>query len=230
MALARGTAALLGITVTLVTLLTASFLIAEALGWTDEAFFREWLVGLSEREAGRSGAAAAIGGLLAADLVLPVPSSLLMTLAGFVSGVALGAGAAFVGAMLSAWIGFFACRRFGREAFLRLVGPKDVAAVERFVARYGAWAILLSRPVPMLTEVTSCVAGLSEMPARRFTALAAAGTLPICLVYAWAGARAHGDASLAWPIVIALAIPALGFALLRWRAGRRSSAAPPTDP
>jgi len=221
MATARGTLALLGITLSLVTLLTASFLIAESLGYTEEPLFREWLLAIADRDAGRAAAAGAITALLAADLVLPVPSSVLMMLAGYVCGAALGAAASFVGAMLSAWIGFFACRRFGRGAFRRLVGDRDLAAIERFVDRYGAWAILLSRPVPMLTEVTSCIAGLSGMPPRRFSGLAAAGTLPICAVYAWAGAEASGDASLVWPIVIALAIPAAGFAVIWWREGRR---------
>ncbi|MFG0318653.1 MAG: VTT domain-containing protein, partial [Planctomycetota bacterium JB042] len=172
MALGRGTVALLGVTLSLVTLLTVTFLAAEALGLTDESLFRDRLLSLADREHGPALAASTIAGLLAADLVLPVPSSVLMTLAGFLCGVMLGAAASFAGAMASAWIGFFACRRFGRGAFRRLVGERDVEPLRRFVDRYGAWAILLSRPVPMLTEVTSCVAGLAGMAPSRFSWLA----------------------------------------------------------
>lgn len=218
---ARGTLAFVGVVLTLTTLLTASFLVAEALGWTDERLFRDALLDLAAREHGRALAAAAVALLLAADLLLPVPSSVLMTLAGFVCGTIGGGLASFAGAMASAWLGFFACRKFGQPAFLRLIGDRDAEPLRRFMDRYGAWAILLSRPVPMLTEITSCVAGLTGMRPRRFTALAIAGTLPICFVYAWAGAEARGDASLAWPLFIGLVLPALGFLVLQIAERRR---------
>jgi membrane protein DedA with SNARE-associated domain len=89
--------------------------------------------------------------------------------------------------------------------------------VSAFLERHGAWAILLSRSVPMLTEIVSGLAGLSRMRFPLFLALSAAGTLPICAVYAWAGARA--DALADWRVAVAVAflIPAAGFGVIRLR-------------
>src|SRR5690606_6003456 len=107
MTAARGILALAGVTVTLVTLLTVTWLGAESLGLTDERFLRDRLLALASDGGGRPLVALVVGLLLAADLVLPVPSSLLMTLSGFACGIVLGATASFAGAMASAWIGYF---------------------------------------------------------------------------------------------------------------------------
>lgn len=209
-----GLARLCGLIVALVLLLTLAFLIAAACGFTDETWLRDRLLALTTAPAGRPLAAATIGLLLAADLVLPVPSSVLMTLSGYLCGAPVGGAVNFLGAMASACLGFWTCRRFGRRAFRRFIDEGEVPRVERFIETWGAWGILLSRSVPMLTEVVSCVAGLGSMTWRRFLILCIAGTLPISYVYAHAGARSQGDPSLAWPLLLAFGLPAAGFAVL----------------
>lgn len=215
MSFSRGARAVLGIVFGLTLLLTLTFVFAESLGMTDETWIRDTLTRISEGENGTQIAGALIGGLLAGDLVLPVPSSILMTLAGFVCGTVFGTAVSFLGAMLSALIGFHACRRWGRGAFASLVGEVDLPRMERALNDYGAVAILLSRSVPMLTEIMSCLAGLSSMSSRRFLFLSAAGTLPICAVYAWAGEQSRGDASLVWPLTLAFLLPAAGYLVVR---------------
>ena len=200
--------------------LALGFVVAERAGWMEESRVRGWIVAAQLSPGGRIAAAGAVFGLLAADLALPVPSSVVMTLSGALLGVATGTVVSFAGAMTSALIGFGLCRRFGRRAFARMVGASDEARVDRFLRTYGAWGILLSRSVPMLTEVISCFAGLGSLSFRRFAGLTAAGTLPLCAVYAWAGSR--GDANgFGWAVLLAFVLPALGFAFLRWFERRR---------
>ncbi len=185
---------------------------AASMGWTDPALYRRWV----ENARGSGGltiAGALLAGLLAADLFLPVPSSVLMTLAGALFGTGRGTAISLAGAMASAGLGFGLCRRFGRRAFERMIGG-ETARAESFFRRYGVWAILLSRSVPMLTEVVSCLAGLSRMPSGQFFALSLAGTAPVCWIYAWAGHHAVAEASAGWAVLIAFALPALGFAAL----------------
>jgi len=208
---------LVTIVLSLFAVMTLSFLAAESLGWMDARMVTNWLQAASATRAGRAAVAATVIALLAGDLVLPVPSSVVMTLAGACLGWAGGAATGFVGAMSSALLGFSLCRRYGRRAFIRLVSAEDAARVAGVAARYGAWGILLSRGVPMLTEIVSCVAGLSTISWRAFTLLAAAGTLPLCIAYAWAGSRGMQD-GFGWVLLIALALPALGLACLRLRA------------
>ncbi|MBM4156924.1 MAG: VTT domain-containing protein [Lentisphaerae bacterium] len=203
------------IVIGMVAVLSLVFVAAESAGWMDPGRFRSLLETVHASPTGRLAVAGVIGGLLAGDLVLPVPSSVLMTLAGAFLGTAAGTAVSFAGAMASALIGFAVCRRFGHAAFRRFAGEADADRVTRFLRDYGVWGILLSRSVPMLTEVVSCVAGLSDLPFRTFASLAAAGTLPICAVYAWAGARASDPSGLGWAVLIAFLVPAAGFAAVR---------------
>jgi len=220
----RGLRSLAGLTVGLFALFTFTWLIAESTGVLSEAWVRQWVESLLDGSEGRDGtqgyggvtlAALLLGGLLFADLVLPVPSSVLMVLSGVLLGTVTGALVSFVGAMGSALLGFWLCRRFGRPAFARLVGDQDLPWVDAAVRDYGAWVIVLSRAVPMLTEVVSCVAGLSAMRAWTFLALAAAGTLPLCLAYAWIGAVSGDATPYGWLLLLAFVIPAVGLLLVR---------------
>lgn len=212
----------------LFTLFTISFLTAESMGVTEDAYIQEQLETLKAQGGGIGIASAAIALLLTLDLFLPVPSSILMLLSGAFNGFLIGAAINFIGAMGSAIIGFFLCRKYGQRAFEKVIGDQDTQRVEQFFETYGIWAILLSRSVPMLTEVISCLAGLTMMPFRRFLLFTSAGTLPVSLVYAYAGSLG-GSSLTGWtiPVVVALIIPAIGYILFRYfnRSAFGSSAA-----
>lgn len=206
----------IAIAVLLFALMTATFVVAQSTGRTEGVYVVQKLSELQDITGSRVVVGCMIALFLALDLVLPVPSSVVMTVSGGMLGMVTGAAVAFAGSMVSALIGFGLCRLFGRRAFARLVGEKDTSRIEEFFETYGAWAIILSRSVPMLTEVISCLAGLSPMSARRFTLLTVAGTLPVCLVYAWVGATAgSARTGIAWALLVAFIIPALGLGLVQ---------------
>ena len=194
------------------------FVIAEGRGWTAGDWYEGHFSELVQRR-GTWWAAVGLSALLAGDLVLPVPSSVLMTLAGALFGTWAGALISFSGAMIGALSGFYLCRRLGRKVFERMIGPQEAARVERVMEQYGVWAILLSRSVPMMTEAVSCLAGLSRLPGTTFILLAAAGTAPLCLAYAWAGSRT-GSGVQSWGVFLAFVLPALGFAWLKRQTGK----------
>ncbi len=201
------------IAIGLVVVFSISFVFMESFGLADEGFIRAALDGVLDRASGRWLLAGLIAGLLVSDLLLPVPSSILMILSGYFFGLE-GALVSFAGALAGAILGFALCRLFGRRAVRRILDDSEILRVEQFFHRYGAWAVLLSRAVPMATEVVSCLAGMSAMSWRRFMVLSALGTLPLCLVYAWAGAYAGGSAS-SLAVWVAVIIPAASFAIFR---------------
>jgi uncharacterized membrane protein YdjX (TVP38/TMEM64 family) len=138
-----------------------------------------------------------------------------MVISGKLLGIGLGTIVSFIGAMAAALIGYFGCKKGGNAFFTRLVGEEDVSRVQAWFERYGVLAIIISRPVPMLTEILSCMAGLSGMKLRTFLWASILGTLPICAVYAWAGAI--GTADDPWLMVwVALLIPAIGYAITKY--------------
>ncbi len=191
------------------------FIWFEQSGWLTAPVVRGWMTELQGSPWGGIAVAGAVFALLLVDIVLPIPSSVVMTLAGAILGIWGGVLASFAGAMGAALTAFWACRLGGRTVFGRLSGGKDSKRAEDWFERYGVYAIVLSRPVPMLTEVLSCLAGLSGMRARLFAAATALGTLPVCLVYSAAGH--YGTITNPWPaVLVALGIPAAGWAVLRW--------------
>jgi uncharacterized membrane protein YdjX (TVP38/TMEM64 family) len=160
-------------------------------------------------------AALAVFGLLLVDVLLPVPSSLVMILSGTLFGVSRGASIAFAGSLAGNWLGFELSRRYGASIALRLLGTADLERMRGTVARYGAFAVLLSRPLPVVMETLSVVAGLGEMKRSAFLFASIVGTLPICVVYAYAGAFSLDAESLLPALAAAVAIPAIGWVL--WR-------------
>jgi uncharacterized membrane protein YdjX (TVP38/TMEM64 family) len=213
---------MISIAVSLFLFFTLGYLLAEQAGWTDDEWMSEQIRALQERSGGLWWAGLAVASLLTLDLFLPVPSSILMILSGAILGLHLGWLVALVGAMGSALLGFGLCRRWGKPVFDRVAGPVDTDRITRFFERHGLWAILLSRSVPMLTEIVSCLAGLSAMRFRLFFLVSLAGTWPLCVVYAWAGHRALDQSAVGWAVVLAFVLPAIGLLVYQWTLRGRS--------
>jgi uncharacterized membrane protein YdjX (TVP38/TMEM64 family) len=199
----------------LVVLFTLLFIVGENIGILNEDYIEESISSLGDNPAGKVLISLSVIFLLVIDILLPIPSSIVMTLSGKFLGFITGGIVAFIGAMLAAWIGFFACRFGGKKFFIRMIGEKDISRVRVWFEKYGIFAIILSRPVPMLTEILSCLAGLSQVSSVTFSLAAFFGTLPICFVYSY-----FGDISSIfnpWPAVwVALGIPALGWGCIRF--------------
>lgn len=215
----KAAAKLLGLVFGLGSFLTATYLIAESYGWTEERRLASAIEALANGGWGRAGVGLAVVVLLVTDLALPIPSSLVMTLAGRFLGVWEGSACNLAGSLGASWLGYGLCRRFGRGAFAWLFGPQDTRQAEALFSTFGPWAIALSRPVPMLTEIVSCLAGLTAMGSRPFLALSLLGTAPISLAYAWLGQEAGGSLGLQWPLLIAFVLPGLGLIAV-WLVGR----------
>jgi uncharacterized membrane protein YdjX (TVP38/TMEM64 family) len=185
------------------------FLLVEALGVPLLTDPTPWL--------GRPGwAAASVGvGLLVADVLLPVPSSLVMIAHGALFGVAKGALLSLAGSLGATLLGFALGRR-GGPLLARLVSAEERTRADRLLGEWGALAVVVTRPVPLLAETVAIMAGASPLGWRRVAAAALAGSLPGALLYAFAGAtaaRSLQNGLLVFSLVIAVAA-------LFWLAGR----------
>jgi uncharacterized membrane protein YdjX (TVP38/TMEM64 family) len=188
-------------------------LLEDALGLDLESIVSAWL-----RNAG-PGSALIIVGLLASDVFLPVPSSLVMVLSGAAFGVTWGAALALVGSVAGEWLGFELVRRYGRRMSDRLVGEDEVRRLNGFFERHGAVAVAVTRPLPIVMEAMSIVAGLSQMRRVTFLVASLAGTAPIVIVYAYAGAMSRDAGSLVPAAVILVALTAAAWVVYRARFG-----------
>lgn len=196
----------------------SKLLIENALGINIEPWARSWLAG-----SGPAGAATVVG-LLAADVFIPVPSSVIMVLSGAAFGMWWGSILAFVGSVAGEWLGFELARRFGSGWASRFIGDaREVARMNAMLKRHGAAAIAVTRPLPVVMETMSLVAGLSTMKRRTFLLASIVGTAPIVVVYAYAGAMSRETGSVVPAIVMLLAIGGAG--LVWYRATRPPSSA-----
>ena len=133
--------------------------------------------------------AAALGvSLLIADVLLPVPSSLVMVAHGALFGVVTGTFLSLLGSVGAALFGFAIGRR-GGSLLERIVSPHERARADQILARWGALAIIVTRPIPLLAETVAIMAGASSSLGWGRMALAAlVGSLPPALLYALTGA------------------------------------------
>ncbi|MDB5049101.1 MAG: associated Golgi protein-related protein [Fibrobacteres bacterium] len=157
---------------------------------------------------GRGGWVAAVTGvgLLIADVFLPVPSSLVMIAHGALFGVTLGTVLSLVGSVGATLFGFAVGRR-GGPTLARLVSAEEKVRADALLAKWGALAILITRPIPLMAETVSILAGASPMGWGKMTLAAFAGSAPMALLYALTGATTKGFANgfLMFGVVILIA-------------------------
>ena len=160
--------------------------------------------------------AACVGvGLLIADVLLPVPSSLVMVAHGALFGVLVGTLLSLVGSLGAALFGFAIGRRGGR-LLERLVTPAERERADRLLKRWGMLAVIVTRPVPLLAETVAIMAGTSSLGWGRMTLAALAGSLPPALLYAITGAAVANFESTALVFGCVILIAGLFWVVGRW--------------
>lgn len=166
--------------------------------------------------------AALVGvGLLIADVFLPVPSSLVMIAHGAIFGVFIGTLLSLIGSVGATLVGFTVGRR-GGSLLERMVTKQERVRANRLLSRWGALAIVITRPIPLLAETVAILAGASPLGWARVTVAAIAGSLPGALLYALTGAIAFNSGSAVVVFVIVLLVAALFYAISRWTESRFS--------
>jgi uncharacterized membrane protein YdjX (TVP38/TMEM64 family) len=145
-------------------------------------------------------------GLLAVDIFLPVPSSVVGTVSGNVLGFWFGAAASWLGMMLGAIVAFLLARWLGRPLALRLSGDEELARIDTLSARYGPLVLVLARPVPIMAEASVLFLGTTQLPWRRFLVPTAASSLGIAAAYAALGELVRLPVALAASIALPLAL------------------------
>lgn len=138
--------------------------------------------------------------LLVADVLLPVPSSLVMIANGAVFGIAIGAVLSMVGRVAA-----FAAGYLVGSLGLRRFGPRDDGTVKRLLSDRAWIGIAFTRPIPVLSETVAIMAGAAALPFGRSLFAAFAGSIPESVILAAAGAAVFGGDST-WLVVISLTV------------------------
>lgn len=182
--------------------------------WGDaiEATLTGWLAAPGSK----AGALALIFAMLAGDVVLPLPSSLLSAAAPAIGGVLAGGVIVFAGMTTGHLIGYGLGRRYGAMAVSRLAGADAQERLEALQRGLGAEAALvLTRAVPVLSEAATVTAGAGGLSLPRFLRAVCLTNAAIAATYAVFAASIGGTAGLLAVFAAAVAVPALGYSILR---------------
>jgi uncharacterized membrane protein YdjX (TVP38/TMEM64 family) len=161
-----------------------------------------------------------LSGLLAGDIVLPVPSSLVNTAAGALLGFWRGTATVWAGMMVACGLGYQLGARAGESALRRMVGEAEVARLARLAERHGHWFLLVFRAVPVLAEASVVFAGVSRMSRRSFFTVTALANLGVSATYSAVGASAARAGSFLLLFAGMVVLPALALWLIRPRVRR----------
>jgi len=195
------------------TFVLISFLIVEAL-------HIPILVDPSDKlERGGLGAAVLGVGLLLVDVLLPVPSSVVMTAQGAMFGIVTGTILSWIGSIGAAMIGYLIGRRSTR-LLTRFVSVEEQGQANRLLDRWGILALIVTRPLPILAETTAIMAGTSALTWRQVLVGVTIGALPAALIYAIAGAYTTSVASGLLVFVLVIAFAAVVW-LIGWSVEKR---------
>ncbi len=127
----------------------------------------------------------------------PVPSELIMPIAGWLaaegkmtlwSAAIAGAVGCMLGSALAWWVGI----NKGREFALKygkyiLLSHKDMDLADRWFQRWGQPMVFLARLLPVIRTFISLPAGIYKMRFTPFIVLSFVGSLPWCYLLAWLG-------------------------------------------
>lgn len=181
------------------------------LGWwmfgqgLEETWNAELLAGRFEEAKGWAWLAGIV--LLLADFLLPVPGTIVMSALGAVYGFWLGGLLASAGSMLAGMFGYGVGRFFEEKTARKWLGTTDFEKGKVVFAARGAWVVAVSRALPILPEVLTCMAGLLRMPFRKFLVALACGSVPMGFLFAWIGTV--GRDFPAWGLAFSLGVPAV---------------------
>jgi uncharacterized membrane protein YdjX (TVP38/TMEM64 family) len=163
-------------------------------------------------------AGAWLTGLLASDILLPVPSSLASVACGLTLGFWGGTLASFLGMTVSTVAGYLLGYAASGQA-TRCLGEREKASMSSLYERYGLWMLLALRPIPMLAETSLLFSGFVRQPFAKVLLVTSVGNLVVSAVYAAIGSYNKLTHSFLPAFAAAIAVSGL----LMWLARTKSN-------
>lgn len=149
--------------------------------------------------------------LLFIDLFLSIPTMATVLLSGYFLGFWVGLLSALLGLALASFTGYFLSRRYGERGLSLITKDKrEIREMQESFERHGMSMIILSRAVPMLPEISSALAGLTQMPLKNFLMAWLISSLPYSIILSYAGSVS--DIENPKPAIIAIG----SFTFLLW--------------
>ncbi|MEP0355997.1 MAG: VTT domain-containing protein [Paraglaciecola sp.] len=132
--------------------------------------------------------------ILLSDLLLSIPTLATVILSGYFLGHTYGAVASLIGLMLIGILGYILSYYHGEKIEKRILPSENqrLEARQNF-KKHGYSMILFSRAIPMLPEISACLAGMTNMPFKKFLSAWSLSVTPYVLICTYAGSVSSID-------------------------------------
>lgn len=169
---------------------------------------KEYLAGF-----GVWGPIVSMGLMVIQALAAPLPAFVITFANAWIWGWLFGAVISWTGAMFGAAICYYLARWFGRPLVEKMVGGKTLDLTDKFFGRYGKYAVIIARLIPVVPfDPISYAAGLTNMSLGNFLFATGIGQLPATIVYSFLGENISSGAKYGFMVfssVVALLILSL---------------------
>lgn len=145
--------------------------------------------------------------LMFSDLLLPIPASGIMSAIGSIYGFNFGLLINFSGSFGSGIFAYFLAKNFGQKASQKLCSPEELNEFKGYFDKYGSYAIICSRLLPILPEVLAITAGLTKMNFKKFTLSLFLGSMAVSILFTTIGVQTKNTPTSG--IVLSVVIPLL---------------------
>ncbi len=143
--------------------------------------------------------------LLVADVLLPVPSSLIMISNGAVFGIWVGTLLSMIGGVLATLTGFYLGKK-SSTLINKFISDKEQQRAHAVMQKWGMTALIVSRAIPVLAESVSIIAGTTQMKWKQIIIASVVGLLPAAVVYAITGAYSVQIENVLWSFILVIGI------------------------
>ena len=150
---------------------------------------------------------AAVIALLALDVVLPIPSNVVSTMAGVTLGLGPGIAVSAAGMTLGCVLGYALRYTCGFPLLRRLVSKPDLDHLCASFCRNAPFALVAMRAVPVMAEASTLFAGVSGMSFSTYLAVTALANTGVSIVYCSLGSRSADLQSFLLAFAASLALP-----------------------
>ena len=156
-----------------------------------------------------------IGTALVFDVILPIPSSMVNTVAGAALGFAFGTFVCWFGMTLGCLFGYWIGATGGTAVVRRLLGDQELERAENIAFKLGFATLMLMRAVPVFAEASTIAAGAARYPISKFLPIVSIANLGIAAAYAGIGAFAWSADSFLLVLAGAIGIPMIVYVVYR---------------
>lgn len=126
--------------------------------------------------------------LLFADLFIAVPTMTVTILSGYFLGWPVAVLTSLSGFYLAGITGYLISSKYGNRLLEYIYHDKQqLDEINNSYSRFGPVILIICRAIPILPEVSCCMAGATRMNFYKFLAMFSLGTIPYALVITYAG-------------------------------------------